>query len=66
MFKWFKSFFAKPEPKPDPESSIVIFFEDGSVEVPDRLSIQELRRQQFFPVEVIDALEAARDKRVVH
>ena len=62
--KWFKSLFTKP--KPEPESSMVIFFDNRSVEVPDKLTIQELRMLRFFPPEIIDALEVARDNRVIH
>ena len=61
---WFKSLFTKP--KPETESSMVIFFDNRSVEVPDKLTIQELRMLRFFPPEVIDALEVARDNRVIH
>ena len=63
MFKWIKSFFAKP--KPEPEGFTIVYFEDGYIGVPDSLPLKEIRRVRLFPTEVIDQLEANRN-RVLH
>ena len=65
MWNKIKSLFAKPKPALDLEGSTVIYFDDGSVEVPNSITIQEMRMLRFFPTEVIDRLEVQRN-RVLH
>ena len=61
---WFKSLF-HVKPKPEPEGFTIVYFKDGYIGVPDSLPLQEIRRVRLFPTEVIDQLEANRN-RVLH
>ena len=63
MMNWIKSLFVA-EPEHKPERHTIVYLEDRVVEIPDSIPMQELRRIQFLPSNLLDDLEAERMKSV--